>query len=134
MWKRNKLKIRRTKEKTKNVVVVASGNGVPTGPQCSIPLEKFAEDVILSGQMCKDQGVDTIFISSFLPRRSLHYQSRRTELNKMLKDQCKVNGFVFMPNTNITMKNHVAEDGVHLNADGSSILCKNILYYLNKAK
>ena len=116
------------------VVVVASGNGVPTGPNCPIQLQTIVDNVMDSAKLWKDYGVKSVLVSSFLPRRSLHYQSRRLELNKLLKDQCKANGFVFMAHSNIAMKNHLAEDGVHLNADGSSILCKNMLYHLNKVK
>ena len=117
----------------KSVVIAASGNGVPTGVNCSVPLEQLVDDVIQSGRMCKDYGVKSVFISSFLPRRSLHYQSRRAELNRLLKQECKEHGFTFMANSNITMKEHLTEDGVHLNSDGSSILCRNMLYNLNKA-
>ena len=76
----------------------------------------------------------SVSVSSFLPRRSLHYQSRRMELNKLLRDQCKSNGFVFMANSNIEMEHHLSDDGVHLNSDGSSIICRNLLYHLNKGK
>ena len=121
-------------ERPDNVVIAASGNGVPTGPKLSVPLQKIVDDVIQSGKLCKDKGVKQVYISSFLPRRSLHYQSRRMELNKLLRDQCKSNGFVFMANSNIEMEHHLADDGVHLNSDGSSIICKNLLYHLNKGK
>ena len=122
------------KVRPESVVVVASGNGVPTGPKCSIPMQKIVDDVIDSAKICKDYGVKNVYVSSFLPRRSLHFQSRRLEMNKLLKEHCKANGFIFMAHTNIAMKNHLAEDGVHLNADGSTILCKNMLYHLNKMK
>ena len=115
------------------VAIAASGNGVPTGVKCSVPLKQIADEVIQSGKMCKDYGAKSVFISSFLPRRSLHYQSRRVELNKLLKEQCKENGFTFMANSNILMKEHLLEDGVHLNSDGSSLLCRNMLYHLNKS-
>ena len=116
------------------VVVAASGNGVPTGVKCDVPPQQIVNDVIESGKLCKEYGVKHVYISSFLPRRSLHYQSRRIELNEMLRNQCKANGFVFMAHSNITMKDHLAKDGVHLNADGSSVLCRNIIYHLGKGK
>ena len=118
--------------KPDTVVIAASGNGIPTGPKCAVPLKQIVDEVVQSGKLCKDHGVKTVYISSFLPRRSLHYQSRRDEMNKLLKEQCKLNGFMYMANTNIEMKHHLAEDGVHLNSDGSSILCRNMLYHLNK--
>ena len=121
-------------EKPDNVVIQASGNGVPTGPKLTVPIQKIVDDVIQSGKVCKDKGVKQVYISSFLPRRSLHYQSRRKELNRLLRDQCKANRFVFMANSNIEMEHHLADDGVHLNADGSPVICRNLLYHLNKGK
>ena len=115
-----------------NVVIAASGNGVPTGPRSSITLQQIVDEVVQSGKLCHDKGVKNVYISSFLPRRSMHYQSRREELNKLLKEQCKTNNFIFMANSNINMTQHLAEDGVHLNSDGSTLICRNMLYHLNK--
>ena len=66
------------KDKPRSVVIVASGNSVPTESRCSLQkLEKIVEDVISSGTLCKDYGVQRVLISSFLPRQSAYYQSRR---------------------------------------------------------
>ena len=117
----------------KSVVIMASGNGVPIGEHCSIPLMDIVDDVVQSGVMCKQEyNVKNVYISAFLPRVSAHYQSRRYDLNKLLKEKCRENGFTFMGNTNISLSEHICHDGVHLNPAGSSLLCKNLLYYLNK--
>ena len=121
------------KDKPKSVVIVASGNGVPTENQCSLSqLEKIVYDVVSSGALCKDNGVERVMISSFLPRQSAFYQVRRHNLNKMLQSECVAKGFEFTGNDNIVLDKHVSDDGVHLNARGSSLLCKNIAKSLNK--
>ena len=120
------------KDKPKSVVIVASGNGVPTENQCSLSqLEKIVNDVVSSGTLCKDNGVEKVIISSFLPRQSAFYQARRHNLNKMLQSECVAKGFEFIANDNIMVNKHVSDDGVHLNAKGSSLLCKNIVKQLN---
>ena len=49
----------------------------------------------------------------------------------MLRDRCEANGIIFMDNENIILRDHVCEDGVHLNASGSRVLCRNMLRSLN---
>ena len=90
------------------------------------------KEVIASGTLCKDYGVEKVFISSFLPRQSAYYQGRRHNLNKMLSTECVAKGFIFIDNKNIELQQHISEDGVHLNVKGSSLLCKNIIKHLNK--
>ena len=120
-------------DQPKTVVIVASGNGVPSGENASLSLETIVDEVIQSGKMCKDEyDVQNVIISGLLPRRSIHYQLRRHSINKLLKDQCRAHGFTFMENTNIILSEHISDDGVHLNSVGSTRLCKNLLYYLNR--
>ena len=48
------------KDKPKSVVIVASGNGVPTENQCSLSqLEKIVYDVVSSVALVKDNGVES---------------------------------------------------------------------------
>ena len=122
--------LRKTDPKT--VVILASGNGIPTGNKCSLQqLEQTVKDVVSSGTLCKEYGVQKVFISSFLPRRSAFYQSRRFHLNKMLRAECIANDFIFLENKNIELQKHLSDDGVHLNTKGSSMLCRNIANMLN---
>ena len=89
------------------------------------------KDVISSGTLCKEYGVQKVFISSFLPRQSSFYQSRRFHLNEMLRVECSANDFIFVENESIEVQKHLSDDGVHLNARGSSMLCRNIANVLN---
>ena len=54
-----------------------------------------------------------------------------TNLNLMLKEQCRTNGFIFVENMNIVLSDHIGHDGVHLNKAGSSVLCSNLCNSLN---
>ena len=57
-------------------------------------------------------------------------EKRRTELNALLKDMCYDLGYIYIDNNNIEHE-HLFNDGVHLNQEGSYILAKNILHALN---
>ena len=121
------------KDPSKRVVIVGGGNDVPTGKYTNISVSKIAEEIIEAGKICvRDFCVGEVFISSLLPRESFFYQLRWKEINDILREECRINGFVFIENRNIILSEHICHDGVHLNAIGSSLLCKNILCYLNK--
>ena len=81
--------------------------------------------------MCQNYGVEKIFILSVLPRESFYYQLRRKELNDILRERCQIQGFIFVDNSNIILKNHIGYDGTHLNKVGSSLLCRNLQQHLD---
>ena len=121
------------KEHPKRVVIVASGNGVPTGKYSNISAAEIAEGIIEAGRVCaRDCSMNGVYITSILPRQSFYFQLRRKEINDILKEECRINGFIFIDNKDIILSEHVAYDGVHLNFSGSALLCKNLLYHLNK--
>ena len=56
-------------------------------------------------------------------------ETRRREINNLLKDLCHENGYFFIDNDLIKRDN--LYDGVHLNEEGSVILANNILHALD---
>ena len=56
-------------------------------------------------------------------------KERCENLNKILQDQCLLNGFYFIDNSAIDTQ--FMYDGVHLNNEGSEMLCDNYLSKLN---
>ena len=114
-----------------SVVIIAGGNDLPTGDYSLFVLTDISDDIIDAGLVCKEYGVKKVFISSILPRSSLYFQLHRKRLNDILREQCKINGFVFIEHRNFILRKHIGRDGVHLNALGSTLLCKNLWYYLN---
>ena len=70
-------------------------------------------------------------ISGIIKRNKQPYvERRRREINNMLKDLCFDLGYVYIDNENIEIE-HLFNDGVHLNQDGSDILGGNLLHSLN---
>ena len=114
----------------KSVIIQAGGNDLPTPKYNPISVSDIANEIVESGLLCKKFGVKTIYISSVLTRKPKFMQERCVELNNFLRELCKIHGFIFMENGNITTE-HLQYDGVHLSNEGSIILANNYLFYLN---
>ena len=114
-----------------SVIIVAGGNDVPIGRFDTVPLSIIADDITEAALLCKTEGVKHIYVSSILPRSSCYFQARRNKLNNMLKERCRINGFVYIDNENITLKKHIGYDGVHLKQI-VSLLCRNLYNCLNR--
>ena len=57
-------------------------------------------------------------------------EKRRFYLNRLLKEYCEENKFIFIENKYIN-ECHLSRDGVHLNEEGNIILANNFLNALN---
>jgi hypothetical protein len=75
--------------------------------------------------------VTNVLISSILPRSHSGFQGNRHCLNNVLRELCEKNGFIFVENDDIVLRPHGHYDRVHLNKEGSDILCRNLLFALN---
>ena len=73
----------------------------------------LAADIIAICQNARDKGVNTIFVSSIVARKDLSLQRRLDEVNRILENECKENGFFFISNENI-LHEHLCNDGIHL--------------------
>ena len=111
-----------------SAVIVAGGNDLSRD---SVSIDTVAEDIIAAGLVCREFHVKKIYICSVLPRRYTRYQVRRSTLNDILRELCKIFGFIFIENENISLQEHIHSDDVHLTKRGSSILCENIVQQLN---
>ena len=78
------------------------------------------------GIVCREYGAKNILICSVMPRNIPYMQHRRRDLNKLLKDLCMANNFIFIDNGDIVLKDHIIKDGVHLNDEGKEILADNV--------
>ena len=115
-----------------NVLVQGGGNDLPSSKVTHSPAATVAADIIQAGITCKRSGATSVLISSILPRRPFHYQLYRHEVNVILRKECEQNGFIFIDNNNIILKDHICKDGVHLNDCGTELLRSNFLSYLNR--
>ena len=57
-------------------------------------------------------------------------EKRRLLLNSQLKKLCMEHDYIFIDNENIT-RQHLLNDNVHLNEDGSVVLAENMLSALS---
>ena len=113
------------------VIILGGGNDLPETRMEQSPVARVAQDIMEAGRLCKQNGVNTVAISSIPPRESFHFQLYRKELNDLLRVQCLSDGFHFIDNKNIILKEHILRDGVHLNLHGTELLRTNFLNFLN---
>jgi hypothetical protein len=112
------------------VMLIAGGNDLRQGQKTSSKELSYIANTVIDhalGYRLR-HGIEHVCISSILPRRDIQFQVSRHKLNDMLRSACEENGFYFMENDNIILKNHIqAGDGVHLNDEGNYLLEGNIL-------
>ena len=120
-------------EQPNTVVLVGGGNDLPDRDISISEIRKVANCLMEGGRCCRDQhGVESVFISSIMPRSNSKFQGNRHRLNIMLKELCiSENGINFIDNDNIVLRPHGHPDGVHLNERGTDLLYANLLNVLD---
>ena len=112
-------------EKPTAVLVQVGGNDLAEMNRTSGRINTIVEDIIEIGIRAKNSGAKDIFIGS-VPTRSRQYTNEQLhELNSALQSLCCKNKFVFIDNSEITLR-HLS-DGVHMNREGTKILANNYL-------
>jgi hypothetical protein len=91
--------------------------------------DELARCIIDIGKTCKGFGVKKVGISSILPRNDKNVQRMIKETNKLLRDMCDFNEFIFIDNSNISV-NLLSPDNIHLSDVGSRILEENFIGFL----
>lgn len=112
------------------VLLQCGGNDLPTTKMNPTPVEDIAKEIIETAKICENQGVEQILISGIVTRKQEYMDRRRKQLNNLLQDMCYDLGYIYIDNDNIT-HDHLFNDGVHLNFEGSDILSNNFLHSLN---
>ena len=120
------------KDKAHGLIVVAGTNSLktPRGQQTKNTDEEIARQILDIGKNGKQLGVEKIIISSIIVRRGHYYQQRINNINKILEFECRILGFVFINNSNISLSHLNHQDGLHLNDEGTKIFKSNILKML----
>ena len=116
-------------EKPEVVVIHTGGNDLRTPKNNPVSVDSIVNSIIDAGKACEAYGAKRIIISGVIIRKTGYMETRRREINNLLKDLCYKNGYLFIDNDLIIQDN--LYDGVHLNEEGSVILAKNILHALN---
>ena len=126
------------KEKPDECIVQAGGNDLPNRLNNNNNNKFDAVSIIANhimdiGQACRQYGARKIDVVEVMPRQQTHYQVKRREINKLLKDLCKINNFGFIEIDDLVVKDHIWTDGVHLNKAGSNIFSETLLNVINSS-
>ena len=117
-------------DKPDSVLLQCGGNDLQDAYTPEL-MEKLADDIVDAGLICRnDKNVDSVYIGGITLRRKMYTWERCREVNRMLKERCDRYGFVFVDNSNISL-NHLHQDGVHLNLEGTGIMANNFLQCLD---
>ncbi len=119
-------------EKPETVIVHGGGNDLPVYPaDKTIPLWDIANQIINAGLVAKKHNVRDILIGGVTTRKGSFLKKRCEALNGILIDLCKKHRFTYIDNSDI-MDEHLYENGVHLNDEGTTVLADNYLKALRQ--
>ena len=109
-------------DKTPNRVILHGGcNDVNN--KNSTP-EKIANEIADMAILCRDYGVNDVFISVMICRRGKFLNGKV----KRMKQICEENGYFFIDNSNIEIKD-LWKDGIYLLESGKTKLAENFTYF-----
>ena len=94
--------------------------------------EQIVDDLLDIGHTARSLGVETVVFSGLVIRRDgVPMDRKRKAVNRMLRERCAVDNFIFLLNDNIIYEDIDETDRIHLLEGGSVKLANNILYTLN---
>ena len=114
-----------------DVVVIHIGSNNVSYNKLNIDPSVLAENIIRIGTKCMQYGVEEVVISSIFVKESIELSAYIRRVNEKLQGLCSKHKFHFVSNDNISRK-VLCGDGVHLVAEGTNILGKNIVNYINR--
>ena len=82
--------------------------------------------------LCRDYGVNDIFISAMICRRGKFLNGKVKRVNFLLKHICEENGYFFIGNSKIEIRD-LWKDGIHLLESGKAKLTENFIFFLNNS-
>ena len=82
--------------------------------------------------LCRDYGVNDVFISAMICRRSKLLNGKVKRVNFLLKQICEKNWYFFIDNSNIEIRD-LWKDGIRLLELGKPKFAENFLYFLNNS-
>ena len=94
--------------------------------------EKIADEIADMAILCRDYGVNDVFLSAMICRRSKFLNGKVKPVNFLLKQICEENGYFFIDNSNIEIRD-LWKDGIHLLESGKTKAAENFMYFLNNS-
>ena len=90
----------------------------------------IAENILRIVDICKDYGVNTVFVSGLVYRE--RYKEKVREINSFLSAREYISEYTFIDNDNITTWD-LWKDRLHLNERGTIKLANNFINAINNA-
>ena len=117
------------------VILVAGGNDLHrTKRTPTRELSNIAQSIIGDAVEWRYKyNTPNVCNSSILHRPNCLFPVSRHELNGMLRSLCQQHDFDFIENDNFVAKDHLQDDGIHLNDQGTQLLEDNIVEALNNS-
>ena len=75
--------------------------------------EKISNEIADMAILCRDYGVNDIFISAMICRRGKFLNGKVKRVSFLLRHICEENGYFFIDNSNIEIRD-LWKDGIHL--------------------
>ena len=94
--------------------------------------DKIAKEIADMAILSRDYGVNDIFISTMICKKGKFLNGKVKRVNFLLKHICEENGYFFIDNSNIEIRD-LWKDGIHLLESGKTKLAENFTYFLNNS-
>ena len=117
-------------EKPNTAIIHIGSNSITKSNYHTIHPDELAKRIVNIGLKSKYYGVGRIAISSILAKSNNDLNKVIKQINFSWRSLCEAYGFAFICNGNID-RNRLWRDGIHLKNEGTSLLSKNVLEYLN---
>ena len=87
--------------------------------------EKIADEIADMAILCRDYGVNDVFLSAMICRRKIFLNGKVKPVNFLLKQICEENGYFEIRD--------LWKDGIHLLESGKTKAAENFMYFLNNS-
>ena len=94
--------------------------------------EKTANEIADMAILCRDYGINDVFISVMICRRGKFLDGKVKRVNFLLKQICEENGYFLIDNSNIEIRD-LRKDVIHQLESGKTKLAENFIYFLNNS-
>ena len=107
--------------------IILHGGCIDVNNKNSTP-EKIGNEIADLAILCCDYGVNDVFISAIICRRDKFLNGKVKCVNFLLKQICEENGYFFIDNSNIEIRD-LRKDDTHLLESGKTKLAEKFIFF-----
>lgn len=108
-----------------DTVIINAGSNDIQNLECDV----IAKNILRIVDICRDNGVNKVFVSSIIYRRGLNHKV--SELNNLLKSRQLIHDYILIDNSNVTSC-HIWVDNIHPNNQGVENIANNFINAINR--